>query len=152
MVKSIKTRIATIALLGLIVFFSGCLTSPEKRNKELFKWTCNKLELSNCDDYKMPKVVILPRMDLIRLYQDTCISENCLVDWKDLKYLVGLYIPKTGIVYAIQELWPINQKSVIVHEMVHHFQVIEAIYVPHVYRELHAYAIQAIYLKEVKKK
>jgi len=131
-----KNKILNILILLLalpIIIYSGPAFGLS--HEEIFNWVANELEITT--DYPMPAILIVPQEALQRIFNKA--TEQSLERWakiygheeahnirdRYLKEVLGLFDPKTKVIYVGDFMEPHKQQSIIAHEITHYFQTME---------------------------
>jgi hypothetical protein len=103
--------------------------------EEIFRWVANRLEIKIA--YEMPEVLLVSREELRRAFIKS--NEKSLQRWvgmygeetasqimdQYLNEVIGLFDPKTQVIYVGSFLESCRQQSIVAHEFTHYFQVLE---------------------------
>ncbi len=123
-------------LLAIVIFRGQALSmSHEVSHEEIFNWVAHKLKIDI--DYPMPQINVVPKEMLQRVFRKQ--SALSYKQWvkelgKDeanktmdmyLKEVIGLFDPKTKIIYVGSFLDPCKFDSIVAHEIVHYLQVMK---------------------------
>ncbi len=125
-----KICISVLLTLFLIlsVFSQGYCSDTEN----IVRWVASQLRVGN--NYAMPQIHFIGKTELGRLFaagsdglMTRWAAEQSSADAEQLMNLymnsvVGLYEPKTRIIYVGNFLSPCRQKAIVAHEVTHYFQ------------------------------
>ena len=129
-----KNKILFTLLLALsLMIYSG--PECDFSHEEIFAWVANELEITT--NYPMPAILIVSQEELQRIFSKD--NEQSLKRWagrygdekankimdRYLKEILGLFDPKTNVIYVGNFLEPCKQQSIIAHELTHYFQAME---------------------------
>lgn len=160
-----KTLVCLIFSLMLPIFLCA---SPARgiSLEKIFNWVAIELKVKK--DYPMPEIRIVPREELQRVFRKA--TEKSLNRWAGiygkeeadnimnqyLKQIIGLFVPKTKVIYVGSFMEPCKQESIIAHEITHYFQFVENGEVGpskynaddiHMFRELEASVVEKRFMK-----
>jgi hypothetical protein len=129
-----KIFIGLILSLMLPTFaYSG--PARDISHEEIFTWIATELKVKK--GYPMPEIRIVSRQELQRTFRNA--SEKSLKRWAGiygrekanqmmiqyLEEIIGLFEPKTNLIYVGGFLKACKQDSIIAHELTHYIQVME---------------------------
>ncbi len=103
--------------------------------EEIFIWVTRELEVEK--DYPMPQIMIVSKKELLRVFRKD--TEQSYQRWVGeygeaeaiktmnlyLKEVIGLFNPKTKVIYVGDFMEPCEFNSIVAHEMTHYLQVLE---------------------------
>ncbi len=151
-------------VFALLLFSSTFWTSHSHgaTHEQIFVWISRQMNIEYF--YNMPKVHYISKDELKKVFQEfskesfqrwrmqhgKAGADKIMASYQDR--LVGLFNPKTQIIYVGDFLMPCRQKAVLAHEMTHFFQ--HWIYGPipsasfdaedqRIFREMEAYQMEA---------
>lgn len=157
---SITHSCKNLSLAILILFFwhdPGYSMTPE----EIFNWVADELEIQNA--YDMPVVCLVDKEKLAEVFKLG--NQNAFRLWKArygsaqaekilqnyIDEVIGIFDPKTHIVYIGNFLSDCRAQAVLAHEFVHYFQYVTHKFgnenqydqeVLHLFRELQAHSLE----------
>lgn len=154
----------SLSLLLTIVVFKGLALSMS--HEEIFSWVARELKIDT--DYPMPQINVVPKEELQKVFRKeswrsykqwvTEYGESQAKKTMDLylNEVIGLFNPKTKIIYVGNFMEPCNFDSIVAHEIVHYMQVMKDGQVDlqsmgfdsvHFFREMQASNIAKKYMK-----
>jgi len=135
---------------------------------DIFCWVAKKLEISE-NQYPFPEIRLVSKEKLQKTFEK--LNEESFKRWADkygkemademiafyLKETIGLFVPKTCVIYVWNGIEFCKFKSIIAHEMTHYIQHMqegrvspgsEQAEMAHLFREMQAGKIEKDFLKE----
>lgn len=123
----------TFSLLLTTVVFSAPVLSMTK--EEIFNWVAVELKME--EDYPMPEIKVVPREELQGEFKKNI--ENSYQRWVEeygeitaqetmdryLSEVIGLFDPKTKIIYVGDFMESCKFDSIVAHEVTHYFQIMK---------------------------
>ena len=123
----------TLLLALPLMIYSGPVLGFS--HEEIFVWVANELEITG--DYPLPEIAIVSKEELQRIFNKA--NEQSLKRWPEIygeekasqmldRYLdvvIGIFDPKTNVIYVGNFLEPCEQQSIIAHEFAHYFQTMK---------------------------
>ena len=133
--KPLKKAILCLTILILLPLFTLVSTAQSQSFDEIFDWVLAELEVES--EYSLPDIRIVSREDLLDVFKNN--SKKSFKRWAGLygkekatkimdEYLrevIGLFDPKTHIIYVGSFLEPCKKASIVAHELTHYLQVME---------------------------
>jgi hypothetical protein len=164
--KNIKKTLLCICLFLTLTIVVNIEQALSMSDQEIFNWVARQLNINK--EYPMPKILVVSKEELqdafkkqteqsyqrwIKEYGENTAKETMNMY---LTEVIGLFNPKSKVIYVGSFMEPCRFKSIVAHEITHYLQVMENGQVElgsalfdnvHFFRELQANGITNDYVK-----